>query len=179
MEEDQVVEQQDDLERMIAHMRAEALKRGNDWLRAKMEEKGEEIQSQDLSAPALPTLADETGVAGGISPPPQKVNKRQRTEGKPARKTTKKARDMVLTTEEHTTASPASGILRAPAEGEHISAIIKECFKSLASLLLRGNGAGTGTEGIAPISGQSGTQAASKERLTLGDPCQPGARQRR
>ncbi|KAJ1129599.1 hypothetical protein NDU88_007966 [Pleurodeles waltl] len=92
---------------MIAHMRAEALKRGKDWLHAKMEEKGEENQSQDFPAPALPILADETGAAEGISPPPQKANKRQRTEGKPARKTTKKARDMVLTTLEHTTTSPA------------------------------------------------------------------------
>ncbi|KAJ1120226.1 hypothetical protein NDU88_008458 [Pleurodeles waltl] len=33
MEEDQVVEQQDYLERMIGHMRAEALKRGKDWQR--------------------------------------------------------------------------------------------------------------------------------------------------
>ncbi|KAJ1185410.1 hypothetical protein NDU88_002203 [Pleurodeles waltl] len=94
MKEDLAVEQQDDLERMLAHMRVEALKHGKDWLRAKMDEKGKENQSQDFSAPACSTLTDGTSTAGSISPPPQKASKRRRTEGKPVRKAAKKSRGM-------------------------------------------------------------------------------------
>ncbi|KAJ1161248.1 hypothetical protein NDU88_001735 [Pleurodeles waltl] len=39
MEEVEVIEHQDDLEKMPAQTRAEALKRGKDWLHAKMEKK--------------------------------------------------------------------------------------------------------------------------------------------
>ncbi|KAJ1109954.1 hypothetical protein NDU88_007311 [Pleurodeles waltl] len=91
MEEDQVVEPQDDLERMIAHMRAEALKRGKDWLRAKMEDKEEGMQnaatpiSQDLS----PVI--EESVKGSPLPPP-KTSKHRRTEGGAVKKTPKKAK---------------------------------------------------------------------------------------
>ncbi|KAJ1105405.1 hypothetical protein NDU88_002811 [Pleurodeles waltl] len=170
MEEDQVVEQQDDIERMIAHMRAAALKRGKDWLCAKMEDKGEESGEHDLEATALSSLADDAGIAERISPPPQKASKRQRSEGKPAMKTAKKTRVVVQSTEEDTSASPESSISQAPAEGEHISAIIKECFKSLTPLLLRGDGSGLVTEGIAPIGRQPSTQAVAKEHLSPGDP---------
>ncbi|KAJ1157363.1 hypothetical protein NDU88_010076 [Pleurodeles waltl] len=105
-------------------MRAEALKRGKDWLRAKMDKKGEENQSQDLSAPACSTSTDGTSTVGSISPPPQKASKRQRTEGKLARKVAKKARGMDQTTGEHPTSAPVTSISRVPAESEHISAII-------------------------------------------------------
>ncbi|KAJ1189160.1 hypothetical protein NDU88_005911 [Pleurodeles waltl] len=179
MEEDQVVEQQDDLDRMLAQMMAEALKRGKNWLCAKMEEKSEERQIQDLSAPGCLTLADETNAAGGITPRPQKSSKRQRTEGKPAKKTAKKPTGTEKTTgETPTRAPPESSISCIPAEGEHISAIIKECFKSFAPLLLRVSGAGPSIEGAgkgelqghASIGKQPGTHAVSKERLTPGDP---------
>ncbi|KAJ1177726.1 hypothetical protein NDU88_002978 [Pleurodeles waltl] len=62
---------------MIAHMRAEALQRGKDWLHAKMEDTGEASRAQDLEATALSNLADDAGAAERISPPPQKANKRQ------------------------------------------------------------------------------------------------------
>ncbi|KAJ1142108.1 hypothetical protein NDU88_008435 [Pleurodeles waltl] len=110
MDEDQVVEQQDDLERMIAHMRAEALKCSKDWLRTKMEDKGEESQEHELEATALSSLTDNAGTAECISPPPQKASKRQRSEGKPARKSAKKARVVVQSTEEDTSAAPESSI---------------------------------------------------------------------
>ncbi|KAJ1091969.1 hypothetical protein NDU88_005083 [Pleurodeles waltl] len=61
MEEDQVVEQQDDLERMIAHMRAEALKRGKDWLRAKMEDKSVESTEREEETTVPASLADKAG----------------------------------------------------------------------------------------------------------------------
>ncbi|KAJ1207461.1 hypothetical protein NDU88_002852 [Pleurodeles waltl] len=135
---------------MIAHMRAEALKRGKAWLCAKMVNTGEESRAQVLEATALANLPDEARAAEWSSPPPQKANKRQRSEGKPARKTAKKSRVVVWNTEEDTSAAPKSSRTRAPAEGEHISAIIKECFKSLAPLLLRGNGAGQSQRGSHP-----------------------------
>ncbi|KAJ1204732.1 hypothetical protein NDU88_000170 [Pleurodeles waltl] len=57
-----------------------------------------------------------------------------------------------------------------PAEGEHISELIKECFKSFAPLLLRGNGSGLGMEGQGPMGGQPGNQLVSEEQSTTGDP---------
>ncbi|KAJ1189421.1 hypothetical protein NDU88_006166 [Pleurodeles waltl] len=169
MEEDQVVEQQDDLERIIAHILAEALKHGKDWLRAKMVDTSEESRAQVLEATALANLPDEAGAADQSSSPPQKANKRQRSEGKPARKTAKKSRVGVRNTEEDTSATPESSLARALAEGEHLNAIFKECFKSFAPLLLRGNGARPVTEGIAPIDRQASTHAVAKERPSPGD----------
>ncbi|KAJ1163644.1 hypothetical protein NDU88_004099 [Pleurodeles waltl] len=126
MEEDQVVEQQDDLERMIAHMRAEALKCGKDWLRAKMEEKGEERQNTDIPNASDPHLVTDTNDRGS-PPPPQKASKRQRTEGKPAKKTPKKARGTDRPTGAPSTREPAEiSMPHTSAEGEHISAIIKK-----------------------------------------------------
>ncbi|KAJ1137775.1 hypothetical protein NDU88_004171 [Pleurodeles waltl] len=95
MEEDQVVEQQDDLEKMIAHMRAEALKRGKDWLRAKMEDKGGESQEREVVLSAPLSLIDNAGATEHTTPPQQKENKRHRSEGKPARKPAKRAKVMV------------------------------------------------------------------------------------
>ncbi|KAJ1185803.1 hypothetical protein NDU88_002590 [Pleurodeles waltl] len=170
MEEDQVVEQQDDLERMIAHMRAEALKRGKDWLRAKMEDKGVESIEHEVETTAPASLTDKAGTTERTSPPPQKPGKQQRSEGKPARKSTKKARVVVQSTEDETSVTPEASRPRAPAEGEHISAIIKECFKSLEPLLLRGDGAGPATEGIPPINKQASTPTVAIERPSPTDP---------
>ncbi|KAJ1140947.1 hypothetical protein NDU88_007284 [Pleurodeles waltl] len=91
MEEDQVVEPQGDLERMIAHMGAEAIKRGKDWLRAKMEDKGEGMQNTDKpNTSDLPPVIEASGKGSPL--PPRKASKRQRTEGGPVKKTPKKAR---------------------------------------------------------------------------------------
>ncbi|KAJ1157662.1 hypothetical protein NDU88_010366 [Pleurodeles waltl] len=166
MEEDQVVEQQDDLERMISHMCAEALKRGKDWLSAKMVDTSKESRAHE--APALANLPDEVGATEWSSPRSQKASKGQKSEGKPARMTAKRPRVAVRSTEEDTAPKPGSSIARAPAEGEHISAIIQECFKSLAPLLLRGNG--VVTEGIAPLDRQASTHAAAREHHSSGDP---------
>ncbi|KAJ1182384.1 hypothetical protein NDU88_007576 [Pleurodeles waltl] len=132
MEEDQVVEQQDDLERMIAHMRAEVLKRNKDWLRAKIDDKGSEAQEREAEQPAPQKLIDNTAIPKDTSPTRQKATKRQRAERKPTGKPAKRAKVVVQDAEDDTpTTSEASGP-RMLAEGEHISTLIKECFKSLA-----------------------------------------------
>ncbi|KAJ1211655.1 hypothetical protein NDU88_007012 [Pleurodeles waltl] len=135
---------------MIAHMRAEALKRGKDWLRAKMEDKSMEATERKEETTAPASLTDKAGVTERASLPPQKPGRRQRSEGKQARKPTKKARVMILSTEDETAVTTEASRPRAPAEGEHISAIIKKCFKSLAPLLLRGDGAGQPQRGSNP-----------------------------
>ncbi|KAJ1142441.1 hypothetical protein NDU88_008766 [Pleurodeles waltl] len=77
---------------MIAHMRAEALKHGKDWLRAKMEDKGEESQECELEDKAPSSLTDNAGAAERTTPPQQKASKQQRSEGEPARKSAKKGK---------------------------------------------------------------------------------------
>ncbi|KAJ1136423.1 hypothetical protein NDU88_002840 [Pleurodeles waltl] len=179
MEEDQVVEPQDDLERMLAHMRAEALKRGKDWLCVKMEEKGEERQSIDIPNPSDLPLVTNTNDRGSPPPPPQKASKCQRTEGKPAKKTPKKARGTDRPTGAPSTRVPAKiSMPHTPAEGEHISAIIKKCLESFAPLLLKGSGAGLSLDGAengespghAGKSDQPGGQSSGKGQTSKGDP---------
>ncbi|KAJ1160955.1 hypothetical protein NDU88_001444 [Pleurodeles waltl] len=114
MEEDQAVEQQDDLEKMIAHMRAEAMRRGKDWLSAKMEDKGREPAERDEDTTAPPGLADNAAERTPL--PPQKPGRRRRSEGKQANKPTKKARVVILNTEDETAATPVDSRLSAPAE---------------------------------------------------------------
>ncbi|KAJ1140935.1 hypothetical protein NDU88_007272 [Pleurodeles waltl] len=138
MEEDHAAEQQDDLESMIAHMRAEALRRGKDWLRAKMEDKNKDPAERIEDTTAPPGPSEKTPERATL--PPQKPSRRQRSEGKQASKPTKRARVVIQTAEDEAAATPADNRPSTPAEGEHISAIIKECFKSLAPLLLRGDG---------------------------------------
>ncbi|KAJ1209535.1 hypothetical protein NDU88_004909 [Pleurodeles waltl] len=140
MEEDQVVEPQDELEAMIAHMRTEALKRGKDWLRTKMGDRSEEHRDQET--PAMAIIADDMARTERSPSPAQKARKRQKAEGKPTRKTTKRPRGPAQMAEETTVPNPGPSLARAPAEGEHISAIITECFKSLAPLLMRAKGGG-------------------------------------
>ncbi|KAJ1107509.1 hypothetical protein NDU88_004899 [Pleurodeles waltl] len=140
MEEDQVVEQQDELKAMIAHMRTEALKRGKDWLRTKMGDRSEEHRDQET--PAAAKVTDDMAPTERTPSPSQKAHKRQKTEGKPTRKTTKRPRGPAQSAEETTAPNPGPSLARAPAEGEHISAIITECFKSLAPLLMRAKGGG-------------------------------------
>ncbi|KAJ1139677.1 hypothetical protein NDU88_006044 [Pleurodeles waltl] len=165
MEEDQVVEQQDDLERMIAHMRAEALKRGKDWLRAKMEDKSLEPAERKEVTTAPTSLADKAAEQAPL--PPEKPGRRQRSEGKQSRKPNKKARVVIQSTDDATAATPEASRPRAPAEGEHINAIIKE---SLAPLLLRGDGAGPAIEGTQPIDRQASIPAIAIERPPPSDP---------
>ncbi|KAJ1178369.1 hypothetical protein NDU88_003615 [Pleurodeles waltl] len=174
MEEDQVVDQKDDLERM----RAEALNRGKDWLFAKMEEKGEERQNIDILNPSNPHQVTDTNNRG--SPlPPQKASKRQRMEGKVAKKTPKKARGTDRPTGAPSTREPAEiSTPYTPAECEHISAIIKKNLESFAPLLLKGSGAGLSIDGAetgespghAGKSGQLGGQSSEKDQTPKGDP---------
>ncbi|KAJ1178224.1 hypothetical protein NDU88_003471 [Pleurodeles waltl] len=170
MEEDQVVEQQDDLERMIAHMRAEALKRGKDWLRAKIEDEGGEAQERVAEQPApqsetnIPTATEDT------SPTRQKAVKRQRAEKKSAGKPSKRSKAVAQDTVEGSPAIPETSRPQILAEGEHISTLIKECFKSLAPLLLRGEGAGLVTEGSSNSSKQTVVATGHRDRLSQGDP---------
>ncbi|KAJ1173836.1 hypothetical protein NDU88_005661 [Pleurodeles waltl] len=150
MEEVVVVEQQDDLERMLAHMRAEALRRGKDWFCAKMEERSDEGQLTNMTEQdGLHTTVD-AGDAGPILAPIPKTSKRQRTAGKPPKKVTKKLRGTCLATMASAAqGEPVPSCLVKPTEGEHISEIIKECFKFFAPLLLSGSSAGLRLEGAA------------------------------
>ncbi|KAJ1180013.1 hypothetical protein NDU88_005241 [Pleurodeles waltl] len=179
MEEEQTVEQQDDLDRMLAQMMAEALKRGKDWLRVKMLEKGDERQTPDLADQICLPLAEDTNDAGTITRSPQNASKRQRTEEKPAKKAAKWSRGMdQSTTAPPTREPPESSSLCTPAEGEHISAIIKECLNLFAPLLLKGSSAGLSIECAGkgesqgnPNKGErSGTHAGRNEQITPGDP---------
>ncbi|KAJ1205235.1 hypothetical protein NDU88_000670 [Pleurodeles waltl] len=151
---------------MIAHMRSEALKRSKDWLRAKMVDRGDESQVQGAPAPAKQT--DEVGETERSPSPSQKSSKRQKSEGKPARRAAKRPRATVQSTDETAVPNPGASIARAPAEGEHISAIIQECFKSLAPLLLRAKVGGA--EGSVPSDRQASIQAEAREHHSTGDP---------
>ncbi|KAJ1160367.1 hypothetical protein NDU88_000869 [Pleurodeles waltl] len=91
MEEVDVGDHQDDLEKMLAHMRAEALRRGKDWLRAKMEERVVDGDVPQVSDQNLTTREDASG-PGSEEDTTHKANKRQRTEGKPAKKVAKRSR---------------------------------------------------------------------------------------
>ncbi|KAJ1119152.1 hypothetical protein NDU88_007338 [Pleurodeles waltl] len=168
MEEDHAAEQQDDLEGMITHMRAEALRRGKDWLRAKMEDKNKEPAEriEDTTAPPVPS--DKTPERASL--PPQKPSRRRRSEGKQASKPTKKARVVIQNAEGEAAATPVDSRPSAPAEGEHISAIIKECFKSLAPLLLRGDGAGPSIDRTQPMGKQPNTPSTTLEPPAPIDP---------
>ncbi|KAJ1085116.1 hypothetical protein NDU88_005249 [Pleurodeles waltl] len=139
-EEDQVVDQQDDLERMIAHMRVEALKHGKDWLRSKMEDKGVDLEGHEDTPTAHLNVTDNAGAPEHAAPTPQKASKRQRSDVKPTRKLAKRAKVLSQDNDEDAAATPEASRPRAPAEGEHKSALIKECIKSLAPLLMRGLG---------------------------------------
>ncbi|KAJ1166419.1 hypothetical protein NDU88_006823 [Pleurodeles waltl] len=165
MEEDHAAEQQDDLESMIAHMRAEALKRGNDWLRTKMEDKSREPTERMEDTTSPPEKTPERAAL-----PPQKPSRRRRAEGKQASNPTKKARVVIQNAEVEAAASPTEGVTSAPAEGEHISAIIKECFKSLAPLLLRRDGAGSNVDRTQPMGRHPNTPTNTVELPAPSDP---------
>ncbi|KAJ1117459.1 hypothetical protein NDU88_005659 [Pleurodeles waltl] len=85
MEEVEVGDHQDDLDKMLAHMRAEDLRRGNDWLRAKMEERVTDRDAPQVLDQNNTTREDASGPGSEVDPT-HKANKRQRTEGKPAKK---------------------------------------------------------------------------------------------
>ncbi|KAJ1084608.1 hypothetical protein NDU88_004754 [Pleurodeles waltl] len=91
MEDVVVVEQQDDLERMLAQIRAEALKRGKDWLRKKMEDTGPEGVSPPTPEHDIPTKGDNSETQSEMDHA-RKPNKRQRSAGKPAKKAAKRTR---------------------------------------------------------------------------------------
>ncbi|KAJ1194465.1 hypothetical protein NDU88_003753 [Pleurodeles waltl] len=169
MEEDQVVEQQDDLERMIAHMRAEALKRGKDYLRAKIEDKGGEAQERVSEQPAPQNESNTPTATEDTSPTRRKAVKRQRAEKKPTGKPSRRGKAMAQDSN-GTPAMPETSRPQILAEGEHISTLIKECFKSLAPLLLRGEGAGLVPEGSSNSNKQTVLAAGHRDRLSPGDP---------
>ncbi|KAJ1139353.1 hypothetical protein NDU88_005728 [Pleurodeles waltl] len=84
-------------------------------------------------------------------------------EGKPAKKTPKKTRGTDWSTGAPSTLEPSeSSIPLTPAEGEHISAIIKKCLESFAPLLLRGSGPGLSIEGAEK--GESHGHASKSEQ---------------
>ncbi|KAJ1162289.1 hypothetical protein NDU88_002757 [Pleurodeles waltl] len=115
MEEDQVVKQQDDLERMIVHMGAEALKRGKDWLRSKMEDKGVDLEGHEDTPTAHLNVTDNSGAPEHTAPTPQKASKRQRSDVKPTRKLAKRAKVVAQDTDEDAAATPQTSRPRAPA----------------------------------------------------------------
>ncbi|KAJ1141040.1 hypothetical protein NDU88_007377 [Pleurodeles waltl] len=178
MEEVDVGDHQDDLERMLAQMRAEALRRGNDWLRAKMEERTPEGDAQQVSD-LNPTTMEYAGDPGPDFDPTHKASKWQRAEGKLAKKVAKKPRGANRPTSAPATVeAPENSSLWKPTEDENISAIIKECLKSFAPLLLKGSGSGwsqgsakKGRSQESPNKGEgSGPQEAGSEWPAAGDP---------
>ncbi|KAJ1092061.1 hypothetical protein NDU88_005175 [Pleurodeles waltl] len=70
---------------MLGQMRAEALKRGKDWLQEMMQERSTEGDAQQGSEPN-PTTRDDAGDPGPELTPTHKATKRQRAEEKPAKK---------------------------------------------------------------------------------------------
>ncbi|KAJ1098931.1 hypothetical protein NDU88_004038 [Pleurodeles waltl] len=118
-------------------MRSEALKRGKDWLRKKME---------DTTPEGGPSLTEDQQAFTGLEigdlqedrEQTPKPSKRQKSAGKPARKPSKRTR-----APERDTASPVapktpeSNSSHKSTDGEHISAIIKECLKSITPLLFK------------------------------------------
>ncbi|KAJ1084759.1 hypothetical protein NDU88_004905 [Pleurodeles waltl] len=127
---------------MLAQMRSEALKRGKEWLRKKMEDAAPE------GGPSL--TMDQHASTGGANSDLQadreqmpKPNKRQKSMGKPAKKPTKRTRaperETALPLDPET---PENSSSRKAMDGEHINAIIKECLKSITPLLLKSCSAG-------------------------------------
>ncbi|KAJ1206358.1 hypothetical protein NDU88_001764 [Pleurodeles waltl] len=159
---------------MIAHMRTEALKRGKDWLRTKMGDRSEEHRDQET--PAMAIVADDMARTERSPSPAQKARKRQKAEGKPTRKTTKRPRGPAQSAEETTVPNPGPSLARAPAKREHISAIITECFKSLAPLLMRAKGGGGGQKRAPPQSGSQISRQQPGNSIPLETQQQLGAR---
>ncbi|KAJ1109064.1 hypothetical protein NDU88_006433 [Pleurodeles waltl] len=100
MEEIILEDQQDDLERMLAQMRSEALKRGKDWLRKKMEDATPE-GGLSLSEDQQVLTRREFGDPQTDREHTPKPSKHQKSAVKPARKPAKRTRDP-----EQDTASP-------------------------------------------------------------------------
>ncbi|KAJ1201059.1 hypothetical protein NDU88_004875 [Pleurodeles waltl] len=109
----------------------------------------------------------------------RKPNKRQKLVGKPAKKAAKRTRgpdqDTASTPDPET---PESSSSRKSTDGEHISAIIKECLKSITPLLLKSGGARLGPDCTGKGKSQenhskgegSGVHAQGSDRATPGDP---------
>ncbi|KAJ1206301.1 hypothetical protein NDU88_001708 [Pleurodeles waltl] len=164
MEEVEVADHQDDLEKMLAPMRTEALKQGKDWLRAKMEERVADGDVSQVLDPNL-TMREDTNGPGSEGHPTHKANKRQRMEGKPTKKVAKRPKAANPPTQAPAAVeAPESSGLWKPSEGEHISAIIKGSFQSFAQLLLKSSGA----EHSLGHAGKGGSQETLNKREGTG-----------
>ncbi|KAJ1146364.1 hypothetical protein NDU88_012641 [Pleurodeles waltl] len=178
MEEVNVEDQQDDLERMLAQMRTEALKRGKDWLRKKMDDAAPEggvLLTVDQHA----FMGGDNGDLQSDREQTRKPNKQQKSMGKPAKKPTKTTR-----APDRDTASPPdpetpeSSSSHKSTDGEHISTIIKECLKPITPLLLKSGSAGSGPDYTGKVKSQenhskgegSGAHAQGSDRASPGDP---------
>ncbi|KAJ1164476.1 hypothetical protein NDU88_004913 [Pleurodeles waltl] len=75
---------QDDLEKMVAHMRAETLKLGKDWLCAKMEDNVAEGDVQFVHI-----TKEDTKEAEPVGHPTHNAAKRQRVERRQAKRVAK------------------------------------------------------------------------------------------
>ncbi|KAJ1164474.1 hypothetical protein NDU88_004911 [Pleurodeles waltl] len=85
MEEVEAMEHQVDLEKMLAHMRAEALKRGKDLLRSKMEDNVAEGDVQ-----LVHITKEDAKETEPVGHPTHNAAKRQRVEGRQAKKVAKR-----------------------------------------------------------------------------------------
>ncbi|KAJ1154287.1 hypothetical protein NDU88_007040 [Pleurodeles waltl] len=133
MEEQGNGNHQDELEKILAHMRAEAMKHGKDWQRTKMTEEVMDGNAEKQAGEGSSSQG-ETGCPGAKREFTEKPRKRQKVEGKPARKAPKKTMGSNLSSTTSVMAEkPRNSSLLKPADGEHIGAIIKECFKFFAS----------------------------------------------
>ncbi|KAJ1118618.1 hypothetical protein NDU88_006807 [Pleurodeles waltl] len=163
---------------MLAQMRSEALKRGKDWLCKKME---------DTTPEGGPSLTVDKHAFTGLDignlqadrEQTPKPNKQQKSMGKPARKSSKRTRDPKRDTASPLDPeTPESSSTRKSTDGEHISAIIKECLKSITPLLLKSGNAGSGRDYTGKEKSQenhskgegSGAQAQGSDRASPGDP---------
>ncbi|KAJ1084065.1 hypothetical protein NDU88_004219 [Pleurodeles waltl] len=114
-----------------------------------------------------------------VGPPRHKPAKRQRVEGRQSKKAVKRQKTAILPDQAPAAVeAPGNYSSLISAEGEHISAIIKECFQSFAPLLFKGSGAGqimgrAETEGDQQplIKGDSsGTHGARSDQTAARDP---------
>ncbi|KAJ1124681.1 hypothetical protein NDU88_003130 [Pleurodeles waltl] len=82
---------QDELEKILAHLRAEVLMRGKDWVRTKMTEEPAYVYGEQ-QADKGSTSQGQTSCPCAEQEIAEKPRKRQKVEGKPAKKAPKKPR---------------------------------------------------------------------------------------
>ncbi|KAJ1127190.1 hypothetical protein NDU88_005593 [Pleurodeles waltl] len=91
-----------------------------------MEDKGVDLESHEDTPTAQLNVTDNTGAPHHTAPTSQKASKRQRSDVKTTRKPAKRVKVVAQDTDEDEAATPEASRPQAPAEGEHIIALIKK-----------------------------------------------------